>query len=260
MADMPPAREECTLEDIEKEGKTGLFVAFERAYRQWLQEKVDKWPAIRAPLSKTISARTLSYIDQSLIPEIRAAPNFNRYKGHLERVCAAAHDLTAKYDVGMGIAKKGLWHSFVFNLHGLRTFDSLIVREGDFRLAFPLDPAFRKDFKGKKVLLFYNDVATGGTIKAAAKHLSSADPKSVDALLIYAVAEFQPGYFNQISPNFQRDTTVYGERNGAFVVDTSNEIKPYVRKVMALDRDYASKRGDLRVLAKKLGVHYEPKT
>jgi hypothetical protein len=259
MADMPPARQEYTVDEIKAKGKKELFVAFENAYRLWLKVKILNWKELRRSVLHTIPSEAFLYIEDKIIPELVESPNFNLYKGDLERACAAAKHLAPRYDIGMGIAKKGLWTSFVFNLYGLESSDSMIIRNGEQRVAVPLGMATRTNMLGKRMLLFDNDAVTGLTIKSAAKHLKIARPKCVDALLNYACTELKPEYYNEMKSQFKNRPTVLGERDGVIVIDTRSEVKPHVRKLMTLQTDYEPRPELLSGLAGKLGVYYEPK-
>lgn len=258
MADIPPARQEYTVEEIVKEGKVELFAAFEKKYRLWIRYKLLDMQYNSSVMSRTMGPSFL-YLRERVYPETFQSPNFNLYKGELERACAAAKHLAPRYDLGVGIAKKGLWLSFIFSLYGVQSYDCLVLRDGERRSAHHLGYNKKKDALKKKILIFDNDAVTGLTIKSAAKHLSAARPELIDALLIYARTELKPEYYDQIKSQFKNNPTVLGERDGVVVIDTRSEVQPHVRKVMTLQTDYEPRPELLTGLAKKLGVNYEPK-
>jgi hypothetical protein len=248
-----------TIEEIERNGQTELYRAFEKTYRKWLNEKVEQWPDVAERLRGKIGDQTLLEITRLNIPEIAESNNFNIHRGALERACAAAKHLAYRYDIGTGIAKKGLWTSFIFNLYGLKTRDCLIIRADNNRLAVPLDFAYSKDYARSNVILFDNDALTGKTIQEAKRHVSKTNPKSIDALLIFETTELSEEELEIAAPNMKYPPKIIKKENGILYMDTTGEVQPYVRKLITLEQNYKPRPELLSGLAKKLGVHYEPK-
>jgi len=251
-------REDYTLEEIVNSGKAELFETFNRNYVEWLNEKVEKWPEVAENYAKNVPPSLLIELARKDIPEISESGNYNRLKGMLDQACAAAKHLVYRYDVGIGIAKKGLWLAYIFNLFGLKTVNYLMIRTGDGRVAVALDRATEKDFAGKRVLLLDNDCVTGKSIKAAAEHLKAAGAKPVDALFMYSNTELKPEYYEEVKGKFKHNPKLLGERDGMIVLDATCEAAPHVRRIMSLENDYLPRPELLQILGKKLGVDYEP--
>lgn len=238
MTELPLPRQEYTLEEAVLSGQAPLFIEFELAFRKYLQEKIAKWPIVEKALQDRPWAGILEEIQNNHIPLIADAPNFNQYKGDLERACAAAKHLSYRYDLGIGIAKKGLWTSFIFHLFGLPTRDCLAIRLGKYGesvFTVPLDPLHTKDISGKRVLLFDNDAVTGRSVKTISDQLKLAHPKNIDLLLIYGHTEITKEFYETARKRFIHSPTIYGERNGNIVLDCRSEVLPYVNKVISID-------------------------
>jgi hypothetical protein len=247
------------VEEIERDGQIELYKAFEKAYRKWLNEKIAQWPDIAERLSGKLSGEALMQLSKQDIPEIAKSNNFNIQRGALERACAAAKNLAYRYDIGTGIAKKGLWTSFIFNLYGLKTQDCLIKRINNARLAVPLDFTSSKDYANKKVVLFDNDAVTGKTIQETVRHIKQTNPKSIDALLIFGITELSVKDLEISSPHMKYQPKIVKKEKDMLSIDTTGEVRPYVGKLITLEQDYNPRPELLSGLAKKLGVHYEPK-
>ena len=254
MKEIPGERVEYTLRDIEAKELTKLFLVFERSFRAHLDHKVKNWMRQLKPLlqSHPELAPYIDYLTNEEIPKIRNSPNFNRYQGDLEKACAATSQISSDYDVAIGIAKKGLWLSYILDLYGLPTRDCLVIRtEPRTRFTVPLDFMVKKDVEGKRILVIDNDVVSAGTLNAVARHFAAAKAEVIDALVIYPWTEISREFYNMVRPNFRGKPTIHGERNDKVVLDATCEINPPVRKVISL-HDYSVSEGEFHGLYERL--------
>ena len=253
MTPFPQPRQEYTPEEIRSHHLIELFLAFEQGFRRYLKDKVRQWPHVSQELEQRFDLGTFLGLTQEEVPRIVDSPNFNRYKGDLEAACAAAKHLAYRYDIGLGIAKKGVWLSYVFSLFGLKTADILAIRGPRGVFCSPLDPLYSRDIAGKRVLLFDNDVVTGATVKTVSSHLRKARPSRIDILLVYGHTEVTPEYYSQIKDSFKGTPITYGNRDGKEVIDARCEIDPYVKKVFTV-AEYDASMKKLIPLARILKV------
>ena len=223
-------RAEYTMEELTGSPLLKLFRKFEIGFRQYVGDR-------------------LGFVNQN------EAPNFNRYKGDLERACHAAQTIGADYDVGIGLARKGMWLSYVFNLHGLPTFDVLVNRIGDEQRAmFPVSPLYTDTIRDKRVLLFDNDLVTGNSVKAVAENLQRGNPQSVDLLLVYGNTQLDPKFFDSIKESLKAPRIIGKTSEGKIVVNTRSEVPPSIVKARTLDEDFNTDRQHLEKLSQILGV------
>ena len=250
MAKIIPAREEYTLERVEQSGYMDLFLEFQRRFSEYV--------GIAGQIGRSLITRVLPGLPPSENPFldfVKNTPNFNRYVGDLEKVCDAAQKLEGQYDLGIGVAKKGLWSSFVFNLHGLPTRDVLVMRLGEGRFMLPISPLYRKDIEGKRILLFDNDLVTGRTIEALVGNLKPANPRSVDLLLIYGYPQFEEDFYGQVKDLFPEEAILGKTDDGKIVLDTSCNVPDGIDKAISLEVDFEPSKKNLVTIASKLGVN-----
>jgi|GEM_PF-1340267 hypothetical protein len=96
-----------------------------------------------------------------------------------------AHKIASDYDVGVGIAKGGLFSAYVFNLFGLPVKIAEAHKKGRGATFDWISEVERKDFEGKKVIAFDKDVVSGRTSRRVLKEIEKNNPKSVDLFLNY---------------------------------------------------------------------------
>lgn len=180
-------------------------------------------------------------------------PNFNRYVGDLERACHAAQTLN-DYDLGIGIAKKGTWLSYVFGLHGHSIANYLIIRGDNSRFIYLLSKLWSKDVKNKKILIFDNDLLTGETVRSLSDELLKRGAKYTDLLLVYGTTRQKPDFYEQIlKSKFKNNPKILGEsENGEIVLDTTCEIPSNIRQFKTLESDFQPDRTYLDNLIKNL--------
>lgn len=193
------------------------------------------------------------------IPELDA-PNFNQYKGHLEMAWSAAKALTSQYDLIIGIARKGLWLSYVFEIYGANVREIYLARGGgDFRTYCPISEMWERDVEGKRVLLVDNDALTGNSIRALSEHLKGAGASKVDVLLIYQHTE--PEQLNESNADdlgFLDVPRVLGRRdNGKLILDSMPQLRQVrsIGSVLSLEKDFkrrVDRKPTIRAVARKL--------
>lgn len=227
-----------SVDEIRNAGLVDLFLKFEEGFRSY------------EPL---VLISRLTRIHPKEV-----ATNFNMFDGHLEMACNAAQSIGKDYDLGMGIAKKGLWLSYVFNLHGLPTYDVLVERHKEQRKRIPLSPLTRKLVKDKNILIFDNDIVTGNTVNTVSKDMVEAGAKRTDLLLVYQNTRLNRSFYNQVSSSFQGKPKLIGEvddrENEILVVNTECEIPKNISQYRSLEMDFSSGRQHLTKLAEILGV------
>ena len=224
-------RQEYTSEQIINQRLVPLFRKFEQGFRQY-------------------TAEILGFENRY------QTANFNRYIGCLERACHAAETLSLQYDVGIGIAKKGIWLSYIFSLYGLSTHDILVFRTGDTtRFTMPLTPLYKKDVFGKRVIIFDNDLVTGKTIERVAQGMLDEGAQQTDLLLVYGNTRISPTYFGQIKHNFRNKPKVVGRTiTEDIVINTKAEVPDSITCLFTLEKDFNPSRKHLTKLAKMLEV------
>ncbi len=230
-------RQEYTPEQIVNQGLVPLFRKFEQGFRQY-------------------TAEILGFENRY------QTANFNRYIGCLERACHAAETLSPHYDLGIGIAKKGIWLSYIFSLYGLSTNDILVVRTGDtIRFSMPLTQLYKKDVLGKRVIIFDNDLVTGKTIERVAQGILDEGAQQTDLLLVYGNTRLSPVYFEQIKHDFRNKPKIVGKTSaGDIVINTKSEVPNVITYLFSLEKDFNSSRKNLAKLAELLEVDLNEKT
>ncbi|MBD3210413.1 hypothetical protein GF318_03455 [Candidatus Micrarchaeota archaeon] len=180
---------------------------------------------------------------------------FTHLSGYLARAVHAARQLKSDYDVGIGIAKKGMWTSFVFSLFGMEAYDILVYREGNHRLTCPMDRLRSGSLDGKRILVFDNDSVTGGSVAGLTEALmEKSSPKLIDLLLITRYSHLTPEYFQRIKDRLADGQFLGMTKQGRCVVDSFMSIGKPVRKRMALETDFRERRKDLQRLKVRLGA------
>jgi len=189
-----------------------------------------------------------------LLVNPREIPNYSGQVGALESACRAAEELSEDYDVGIGIAKKGMWLSFVFSNLGLSTYDVMVVREGTQRIMMPMDHITDNVLNGARILLFDNDAITGGSVNVIADQIMAAtNPKHIDVLLVNGHAHLKKKVFNQARAQLASGQHV-GSSKTKHVIDTLKFHGPNIRKRMALDTHFKGTAKHLKPLVVRLGV------
>ncbi|MBS3080547.1 hypothetical protein J4221_03685 [Candidatus Pacearchaeota archaeon] len=168
-------------------------------------------------------------------------PNFNRYVGELERACHASQTLSDNYDLGIGIAKKGSWLSYIFQLHGFPAKDIYVIRTGDKkRFGHPLAPLISNEIEDKRILIFDNDLVTGESVNVVADKMLKARAEYVDLLLVYKNTRQEIKNWNVVKKRLKHKPKIIGETSfQEYIVDTSQEIPSSIRKTLSLEENFS---------------------
>lgn len=122
-----------------------------------------------------------------------------------------AHNLTKNYDVGVGIARGGLYLAYISELFGLdvKIIDANRTGKGVFGVKTEWkDQITANNLKDKKIIVFDKDVLTGNTSRAVGSELLSYYPKVLDIALLHNLEDERsnhlqkPGNFSSNVPQF----------------------------------------------------------
>lgn len=255
-----PDKEEYTIERVREEGLGRFFSDFQANFMNFTSVCLEFGRRVVDLVDKVDKGDGYKLLRMCLAQENSTEfPNYNRYIRDLERACNAAQSLGNEYDIGIGIAKKGTWLSYVFKLHDYKTRDLIVVRIGDERIVHTLSPLVRGDVRGKRVLLMENDLITGESVKAVSESLLSRGADKVDLLLIYGYTRPSKQFYDHIKAKFKGKPKKFGETvSGEIVLDTRCEVPNTINRTLALDIDFQAGRRYLDFLIEKLyGGKYE---
>lgn len=147
---------------------------------------------------RTLNQATTDYIGNELyLKNLHSFYNWadelgypNKYAFELPKVLKMAYELSSEYDIGIGIAKGGLFSSYVFGLMGL---DIKIVeahRKEDSASFKWISNFYSEEIKDKKIIVLDKDVDTGRTSNKVLNELQKYNPKEISiALNLDAVDE-----------------------------------------------------------------------
>jgi len=130
---------------------------------------------------------------------------YHNYYQNLEKTCNAVKALGPQYDVIMGIARKGLWLSFIFEAMGFPTLDFGFLRRyaispgHDEPLIYPLGDIGLHHVQGKKILFLDNDFISGQTLNSAAEKFMGAGAKQIDVLVLDGSPEIFMSHYDKLS-------------------------------------------------------------
>ena len=102
----------------------------------------------------------------------------------LPSISKMTYNLSGEYDLGIGIAKGGLFLAYLSNLFGLDT--KIIEYHGRKKGDTPkwIDEHTPQELKGKKIIVFDNDVVSGVTTHGVLRELQQYEPERIDLALI----------------------------------------------------------------------------
>lgn len=213
-----------------------FYRAFEQDFRAYLTAKYG-YPALRHGMPHFLTA-------------VHETVNFNRYEEHLERACDAAVRLPS-YDIVMGIAKKGMWLSYVLHKMGRTTSDAWLERHGDKRASVMLGPIDGRSVQGRKILLVDNDVLTGTSLNHTMNGLRKFSPARCDVLLIYNHAQIAAKDHEGIKSKLDKSKTL-GQENGLVYLDCRAQLT--ADKIFTLAEDFKPNRKALRQLKRTYSI------
>jgi len=195
---------------------------------------------------------------QNLSPLVnpREIQNWLVEKGRVESALAAAEELIPQYDYGIGIAKKGLWLSFIFSMMGLETRDYVVIRNGPgSRIGAPMHTKDPGDFEGKRILIFENDAITGESLACIPRLLLEARVKcqAIDVLLISRYAHVDEECYEAHKSRLAKGQYLGQSETGKHVIDTFSQIPPkFIRNKMSLESDFGGRNGNIHKLRETL--------
>jgi hypothetical protein len=101
----------------------------------------------------------------------------------LPQAANMAYHLWEDYDIGVGVAKGGLFLAYLFDLFGLDT----KIAEAHAHNTEPtfkwIDEVSPEDFHDKRIVVLERDVVTGNTARIVYEELKKYDPKKIDLVL-----------------------------------------------------------------------------
>lgn len=106
----------------------------------------------------------------------------------------ALHHLSRKYDVGIPIARGGLYQGAIAQLWGMPTHTADVSAHGRKRPTGKwIRPVSAEDIQGKHILLFDKDAVTGASIRKTMAMLEKFKPAHIGAYFTWPI--LQPGQF-----------------------------------------------------------------
>ncbi len=98
-----------------------------------------------------------------------------------------AHRIAGNYDIGIGIAKGGLFLTYLFDFFGLETrvIEAHAHKEDEPKTFKWVDRIDNLKIKDKKVILFEDDIVSGRTAIYVAEKLREYEPEQLDLALIH---------------------------------------------------------------------------
>jgi len=164
-------------------------------------------------------------------------PDYSK-SDYLQGGLNAASLLAPKYDLGVGIAKGGLWLSYLFSLYGLQIANVDMKRILNGATYKPLKPFGEGQIKDKKIILFDNDVVTGRTLRRIVKELYGFKPQKIDLLLLMYYTTVNITNYGKIKKFLKKEHKVMGEqRYGKYrvlLLDTTCQIPKEIGEVFAI--------------------------
>lgn len=245
-------REKNQIKDLKERGEFELYSRFQQGFMDYVKARLEFGRNILQLYD--INPELKNYLENILGPgNENKFPNFNRYVNHLELACNAARELKDKYDIGIGIAKKGTWLSYVFNVFNKNSIDLLVLRYEDIRLVHALSPLLSENIKNQRVLLYENDLVTGESVRQFSEKLMQKNPKSIDLLLVYRHARLEQDFYEQIKTKLRKKSKVLGKtEKGEIVIDSTNQVPEIINRTYALETDFSPNNPKLNELLKKL--------
>jgi hypothetical protein len=165
-------------------------LTFEQSFTRYLGKTMERAQRRYERIMRSVEGRwvppVLDAEIRGIIAGIPSTTSFSSHIGVLNSGWAAAEQLRGEYDMKLGMARKGLWLSHVFDLAGWEGNDVLVMRGGfnDRRINIFLDPD--EQLSGKRVLLLDNDLMTGQSASNLAKHvMMDCKAKEVGVLTVY---------------------------------------------------------------------------
>ena len=149
----------------------------------------------------------------------------------------AISHLAPKYDKGIGIATDGLWLSFLAELYGLPVSVIKMGRKGKGAKWDPVDELREEELKGKKLIVFDNDVVTGRTLNRLSRELKEYEPSCLDLLLHFDYTIVSPKDYFKWKKYFKPECEIYPS-NGQYFIKIAPQIPKEFGKIYSLGDFY----------------------
>lgn len=114
------------------------------------------------------------------------------YDCELFPITNMAHNLSNNYDLGIGIAKGGLYPVYIFNAFGLKTKIAQSHKKGKDASFEWVDKITPEEISGKRILILDKDVVSGRTSRRVLEEIKKYNPSTID-LALYRNPDKKPG-------------------------------------------------------------------
>ncbi len=165
------------------------MAAFEQSFMRYLQKTKVGAQRLFDHIMRNEEGRDVEPELEAGIREniegITSTSSYTTHVGLLNRGWMAAEELRSEYDLKLGMARKGLWLSHLFELAGWEGGNILSIRGGfnDCRINIFLEPD--EQIAGKRVLLLDNDMMTGLSASSLARSVMDYGAEHVGVLTVY---------------------------------------------------------------------------
>lgn len=100
-----------------------------------------------------------------------------------------AYHLAKEYDLGVGVARSGLFPAYIFNLFGLETVIADSHRRGKGATFRWTDQISQEEIEGKRIAVFDKDVVSGRTSQRVCQEIKKFSPEKIDLILYWPQKE-----------------------------------------------------------------------
>jgi len=174
-----------------EDGDAGSLYEASRAYNI-LRDLEGVHSVIKAAIGQGIAGEIENYLPDELCTDFYAKlDGYCKRHGFdpcvkfpLAKSINAAFNLVPKYDLGIGVAKGGLYSSFLFSLFGLKTY-TVEVHNHNGEGILKIENLAPEKLEGKRVLVLDKDVVSGNTLKLVAEALGKMRASAFDVFLSY---------------------------------------------------------------------------
>ena len=112
------------------------------------------------------------------------------YSCYITKSLNMAYHLADKYDLGIGIAKGGLFSTYVFSKFGLATKVVQAHKKGKGATFEWVTETSKDEIEGKRVAVFDKDVVSGRTARRVFREIKALKPKTLDLILNHDPCDF----------------------------------------------------------------------
>jgi len=111
-------------------------------------------------------------------------PNFSG-SCELYPTILTAKELSQQYDLGIGIARGGLWQAYICGLCGMPIKVVDMKRKGKGASYKLIDSIGESDIKDKRILFLDQDAVTGRTLSRAINEIAAYKPRDIGIFLLF---------------------------------------------------------------------------